>query len=885
MKTIHAYLVSILALYAFLLCGCQEDELGGQTATKRLTSIHATTSEVVKTRTLLTEGNRVVWEEGDEIGIYSDLIPGITSFVCRDLTDDGANFHTEGFLTGNTFYAIYPFNENVRPVGETQYSFLLSNRQDYRDGSFDPANCPMVAMSTTNQFRFLQTCGLIRIKLKGTMQVDAVALSSNDGTPLTGMGTVDCASEAPVFVLDENAEGLSDEIRIEESLTLSEDKETSFYFVVPPMVLQQGFTLHISNNQGVSIEKRTDKAVEVSRSVITTFATVDTDGELEEENTSDRDALIALYDATNGENWKNNENWCTDAPLDEWYGVDTNKDGDVIILNLQSNGLTGCLPQELSTLAHLTFFSLSGNNLSGELPAELTSTDWWQKWGWDFLYAEYGFDFDSYNLYLPDFTYPDQNGNIINSTEFVHDNKFTLYYNWAPEIFDEVYYHSVVQIYECYKDYGLDVLSYGYTFEDNGEELLRGNIDKYGMEWPVILSEELLEEWDWSFKRANTIRLFDKTGKLVYYSELQDTETLMNILRENLGEGFVYESTDYSADGKVHVLQSASAPVANGINVVFMGDGFSDRQIADGLYSDLMQQGMEAFFELEPYASFKDFFNIYYVDVVSKNEGIGEGLETKLSCYLGEGTIIGGNDEECMRYASLCDNFTDEEMNEMLVVVLANTTEGHGTAYMTASSQYMGDYGRGSAVVYSTLINFERINTYTLIHEVGHGFAKLADEYSDSDRFPIPESRKENALELRNGWGFYKNVDFTNNLSVIYWSNFIQDERYGDEFIGAFPGGMGYYQGVWSPTERSVMRNGPQSIGFNAPSRAAIYNRIHKLAYGEDWQFDYEEFVQWDLSRKRTTTRTVVVPAEDIEPTTPPIVYNRRWENGHFIYE
>jgi hypothetical protein len=34
---------------------------------------------------------------------------------------------------------------------------------------------------------------------------------------------------------------------------------------------------------------------------------------------------------------------------------------------------------------------------------------------------------------------------------------------------------------------------------------------------------------------------------------------------------------------------------------------------------------------------------------------------------------------------------------------------------------------------------------------------------------------------------------------------------------------------------------------FNAPSRAAIYNRVHKLAYGNDWQFDYETFVQWDL--------------------------------------
>ena len=43
------------------------------------------------------------------------------------------------------------------------------------------------------------------------------------------------------------------------------------------------------------------------------------------------------------------------------------------------------------------------------------------------------------------------------------------------------------------------------------------------------------------------------------------------------------------------------------------------------------------------------------------------------------------------------------------------------------------------------------------------------------------------------------------------------------------------------------MRESYADLGFNAPSREAIYYRIHKLAYGEDWQYDYETFVQQDL--------------------------------------
>ena len=911
MKTKYTFLISILSICTFLLCGCQEDEWGSQSASKRLTSIYATTSEVVKTRALLTEGNAVVWEEGDEIGIYSDLFSGVTSFICHDLAGDGANFHTEASLTGNTFYAIYPFSENVRPVGETQYTFFLSDRQDYRDGSFDPANCPMVAMSATNQFRFLQACGLIRIKLKGTMQVDAVALSSNDGTPLAGMGTVDCASETPVFVLDENAEGLSDEICIEESLTLSEDKETSFYFVVPPMVLQQGFTLRISNNQGVSIEKRTDKAVEVSRSVITTFATVDTDGELEEENTSDRDALIALYDATNGDNWKNNENWCTDAPLDEWYGVERiDKNGRVTWLDLRANNLTGYIPTNIGDLTELSTLDLASNKLTGTIPIEitkleklfafylgnndfsgslspdLTSTTWWQTWGWELLGE--GFDFDSFNLYMPDFTYHDFDGNLINSTEFVKKNSLTLYYEWNAsfEVGEEI--EVISNIYQSYQNHELGVLGLCSQLE-NAETYIPELVEKYEIEWPIIVDANPFDIWTGVYTRNfSVIYLFDENGKLLFDSQIHDDEILLEILREELGEGdlpLTYESKDYSADKQVHILQTATD--GNGINIVLMGDGFSDRQIADGTYDDVMKQGMEAFFSIEPYTSFQHLFNVYYVDAVSKNEGLIMGNETAFSCH-GDGRALYCDElEKVNEYAYLCKDFTDEEKNELLIILIGNTPAG-GVCYLGFYNDYKGDYGRGTGIACVSLdYGLQKIvDRGTLIHEAGgHGFAKLADEYNYGSSAQISESEIENGITRRNMWGWWKNIDFTNDLSKIYWHRFIEDDRYASESLGAYEGAWTYHYGVYRPTETSMMKDSHSELGFNAPSRAAIYNRIHKLAYGEDWQFDYEEFVQWDLSRPRTTTRTVVAPAEDIEPTTPPIVYNRRWENGRFVYE
>ncbi len=86
---------------------------------------------------------------------------------------------------------------------------------------------------------------------------------------------------------------------------------------------------------------------------------------------SDRAALIALYDATNGGNWQSNTNWKTDKPLSEWYGVSTNESGQVIRLWLFSNGLSGQIPVELGQLTNLETLALGSNELSGQIPVEL----------------------------------------------------------------------------------------------------------------------------------------------------------------------------------------------------------------------------------------------------------------------------------------------------------------------------------------------------------------------------------------------------------------------------------------------------------------------------------------------------------------------------------
>ena len=103
---------------------------------------------------------------------------------------------------------------------------------------------------------------------------------------------------------------------------------------------------------------------------VTVSSVTATEADNDNDADAERAALVALYDATDGDNWTNNTNWKSQEPVGDWYGV-TVENGVVTELDLNGNNLTGTLPSAIGNLASLKWLSLSHNQLSGSIPVEI----------------------------------------------------------------------------------------------------------------------------------------------------------------------------------------------------------------------------------------------------------------------------------------------------------------------------------------------------------------------------------------------------------------------------------------------------------------------------------------------------------------------------------
>ena len=355
-------LIPACVLAAALLAGCNKDE-----NIQGLTDISTTTfqafTESGGTKTFLenggseTESHSVLWVPGDAIGIAS-----ASDFSRYEYKGDGqtdfAEFEGDP-VHGDYFYAVYPYSEKAALSGD-MLSLELPSVQEYTPLSFAPGAFPMVARSESTVLEFKNLCGLLKINLTGTETISSITFRSS-GQGVSGPATVSMDYESVPELVMSGGAGMSVTLDCGEGVALNGTVPVPFYIVLPAGTYDD-FSITVTSADGTVMTKENSGLV-INRSMVRPTSDV----EFVPDGTGydgDREALIAFYNATDGPNWKDNTNWCSDGPLDTWHGVTTDSEGRVTEISLNSNNLSGEAGNTLAPLTALTYLDLYSNNLS-----------------------------------------------------------------------------------------------------------------------------------------------------------------------------------------------------------------------------------------------------------------------------------------------------------------------------------------------------------------------------------------------------------------------------------------------------------------------------------------------------------------------------------------
>lgn len=228
-------------------------------------------------------------------------------------------------------------------------------------------------------------------------------------------------------------------------------------------------------------------------------------------------------------------------------------------------------------------------------------------------------------------------------------------------------------------------------------------------------------------------------------------------------------------------LQKATKGNNGGINIVLLGDGFNAKDIASGKYLKDIKQEVEYFFGIEPYKTYRDYFNVYTAIPLSTESGIGTVNTIRYNRF--NTTFTGGvglkaDYDEVFDYALGAPTVNKSNLNQTLIIMVPNSTDYGGICQM---------WEDGSAIAFCPQSTYGYpLDTRGVIqHEAGgHGFGKLGDEYIYHNAFIdfCGCSCCGHVLEFNaaKSLGWYDNLELTGKMHSVGWSHLIFDDRYSD---------------------------------------------------------------------------------------------------------
>lgn len=302
------------------------------------------------------------------------------------------------------------------------------------------------------------------------------------------------------------------------------------------------------------------------------------------------------------------------------------------------------------------------------------------------------------------------------------------------------------------------------------------------------------------------------------------------------------------------------ATEGRGIDVVFLGDGFTQADIESGKWEAAQDTVRKYFFRWEPIKSYKHLFNVYAVpapyDGPSLHGGVAKGdtIRSRMCTYTTYFSPESTDKQAIFEYAY--ENSPVKEQKgtpkDMFVALIINTDQGWGG--WCTSDPFVDREGWGRALVPFGI--FYRFLYGMFTHElIGHGIGEFSDEYvqsgKDDEVFPDDEMGKQFYLKHQKEKKLYQNVTFTTDPNDTEqflnpaWAEMI---RRGYRGVGTVEGAVYYGKGVWRATEHSVMvGNGlfENYNYFNPVQREILLRHIYELA-GKGDEYSLDLFFEYD---------------------------------------
>jgi len=228
-------------------------------------------------------------------------------------------------------------------------------------------------------------------------------------------------------------------------------------------------------------------------------------------------------------------------------------------------------------------------------------------------------------------------------------------------------------------------------------------------------------------------------------------------------------------------------PSNNRVDVVSMGDGFELGQQGD--FDTLAKVTARNFERYDVLDEYYPYFNFIRVNLASEESGVS-GYNRAYDTTLGarrSGAIQGQVAVNRGKVFSILDELPEHD--RLAIAYVKN-----------------GDLGTGGAGVASVGGRSPK----TMVHEFGHAFASLMDEYS---------SNTGHRGQVSSG----PNVSATDDEDRVPWKHWLEARVSG---VGIYQGADGRPKGAWKPTHNRIMDTG---VDFCAVCREAIVLRIYSL--------------------------------------------------------